>query len=69
MGLNKKEKQVTYKPGMTKTKKGPRGIAKVQLNKAKTKVRVTMIDEDEKKHIYELDADDCPTYVQSGERL
>ena len=58
---------MTYKPGMTKTKKGPRGIAKVQLNQAKTKVRVTMVDEDEKKHIYELDADDCPTYVQSGE--
>ena len=58
---------MTYNPQMTKTKKGPRGIGKVQVNKAKGKVRVTLLDEDEKKHVYDLDMDDCPTYVQPGE--
>ncbi len=58
---------MAYKPGMTKTKKGPRGIGKVQVNKAKGKVRVTLVDEDNKKEIYDLDMENCPTYVQPGE--
>lgn len=58
---------MTYKPGMTKSKKGPRGIGKVQVNKAKGKVRVTLVDDDNKKEIYDLDMENCPTYVQPGE--
>ena len=58
---------MTYKPGITKTKRGPRGIGQIQINKAKTKVKITLLDDEDKKHIYTLDIDDCPTYVKPGE--
>jgi len=58
---------MTYKPGMAKSKKGPRGIGKVQVNKAKGKVRVILVGENKKKEIYDLDMENCPTYVQPGE--
>lgn len=62
---------MSYKPGFQQSAGyGPRGQAKIQINTARTKVRVTLreMTEDDKynEHTAELDIDDCPASVQEG---
>lgn len=57
---------MTYKPQVLASGGFIRGVGKVAISSGKTKVRVTILNDDKPNDEYTLLASDCPEYVKPG---